>query len=420
MPSCVACNHELPNRKNLIYCPSCGIQSKCKGCGVALERGDAFCVSCGTSAGSGDQHLAITSDSHHAQPLNKLEYRRERKGKDFSESLTTEFTDTVGAAFGSTVLAVVADAHSDKHKIYPIDYAAKAVDNGKISLPVIESSKDGTVVDAIAHDIEPSFQESQNNEERIKKIFALTDDSIRLIENRLKPKNRKDNTHRFIILFLYFNQVVGNKMVDRATIMEHLKKADIYDNNSSTILKEICNSKLRNENGVFSLYPAGIESAHSFIDDIFNPDIPNDLLPCKTGGSRSLKLTSDEKSDHSKKKRKGDAKCPIGEELAERWKVSSDLHIDTTTVQNLAVLKQGIVGLWAIFTLTEGQQNNVSAATLSSFYYSAFGLDVDQSNLSKRLSENVGKGLLIKKNAEFELLPLGMKEAEKIIKKVYD
>jgi hypothetical protein len=96
------------------------------------------------------------------------------------------------------------------------------------------------------------------------------------------------------------------------------------------------------------------------------------------------------------------------------------LRVDTLIVQDLAVLKQGIVGLWAIHRLTEGQHNNVSAATLSSFYYSAFGLDVDQANLSKRLSENVGKGFLIKKNSEFELLPLGMKEAEKIVQKVHE
>jgi hypothetical protein len=418
MPLCPSCNNELPDRKNLIYCPSCGIQSKCKGCGAELEPGDTFCVSCGIAAGSGDRTLVGTADGHNAQPLNKLEYRRESKGKDFSESLTTEFTDTVGAAFGSTVLAVVADAHSDKHKIYPLEYAAKAVDHGKISLPVIESSKDGTVVDAIAHHVEPSSQDSQNHEERIKKIFDLTDDGIRLIENRLKHKNKKDQTHRFIILFLYFNQVIGNNEVDRTFIMDHLKKASIYDGNSSTALKEISNSKLRDENGIFSLYPEGIESAHRFIDDVFNTEIPNNQFPCKAGASRSLKSISDEKGDHSKKKRKSDTKCPIGEELAERWKNSPDLMVvDTVIVKELSVQKQGIVGLWAIHKLSE---NNVSAATLSSFYYSAFGLDIEQSSLSKRLGELNGKGLLIKKNGGFELLSLGIKEAEKIVQKVHE
>jgi hypothetical protein len=296
MPSCAACNYELPNRENLIYCPSCGVRSKCKGCGADPEPGDRFCVSCGTAVGLGDQNLVITTDSRHAQPLNRLEYRRESKGKEFSESLITEFTDTVGAAFGGTILAVVADAHSDKHKTYPLDYAARAVDNGEISLPIIGSSKDGIVVDTIVHHVEPSCQESQNNEERIKKIFTLTDDAIRLVENRLKAKNRKDATHRFVSLFLYFNQTIGNTAVDRAIVMEHLKKADIYDRNSSTVLRSISNSELRDENGMFSLYPAGIESAHGFIDDVFNPDIPNDWFPSKAGGSRNSKLTADEKA----------------------------------------------------------------------------------------------------------------------------
>jgi hypothetical protein len=419
MSSCPACNHELPNRANLVYCPICGAQTKCKACHVDLERGDIFCVSCGTAVGSGEQSMASHVSSNHSQPLNTLEYREESKGR--SRSLVTTFTDVVGTALGGTMLAVITDSHSSTvgaRKTYNPGYEAKAMNNTQLSLPVIPPDIDGIVMDTSAHPISNSH-EYQDDEERLKKVFSGSGEAMRLFDNRLKAKNKKDYSHRLVSLFLYYNQVMGNVEIERSAIIDQLKKAGSYDKNSSTLLKEFSDSEWRDEDGVFSLYPAGIEVAKRFLDEVHDSEIPSEWNPGKSGGNRSLKPTIDEKGEHFIKKRKNDTKCPMGEELAGKWKTSPALSIDTKTVKHLAVAKQGIVGLWAIHRLTEGQQNNISVATLSSFYYFAFGLEVNQANLSKRLGEIVGKGLLIKNNGGFQLLSDGIEEAEKIVQKVH-
>jgi hypothetical protein len=48
---CVRCDLQLPRGRSLRYCPFCGSDQSTRSCGVcgeAIERGWAFCISCGT------------------------------------------------------------------------------------------------------------------------------------------------------------------------------------------------------------------------------------------------------------------------------------------------------------------------------------------------------------------------------------
>jgi hypothetical protein len=406
MLSCPACNHELPNRENLVYCPSCGVQSKCKSCGTVLEAEYMFCIFCGTASSSSAQAISVHEHLNDRQVLNEVEFREESNGRSHSRFLKARFTDVVGAAaLGSHVLEVLADTPSrgESRKTRSSGYEVKpVVDNGQLSLPISAQIEDEMVLDTGVQSI-PISQVNKGDDDRLKDIFRYEGGNIRLVENRLKAKNKQDMARRVIILLLYAHELQGNSKVMRSIITEELQKAKIYDGNTRTLIsKEV---DWMQEEGNLVLRNSGREIAKQYLDDIADSSIPDGWNPSKSGTGKSSKSGSEDLTDGNARRRRSatHAECPVAKELTVKWKSSNQLLADVSILKEYSVVKKGVLGLWAITQISEELDVQVSGYTLASFLYLNFGLHVEKKDLEKRLKEIDGQGNLIKLENGFQL-----------------
>jgi hypothetical protein len=71
-----------------------------------------------------------------------------------------------------------------------------------------------------------------SEESHLSNIFRSSGDSFRLINTRLKQKNKKDFVARVVVLFLYAHELANRNFVSRDDVKKLLEDVKVYDGNA--------------------------------------------------------------------------------------------------------------------------------------------------------------------------------------------
>ena len=421
MQHCPDCQHTLPNREDLFYCPKCLTPLRCKNCKAPLELGAVGCVACGTPVGqtgvtSNGSTQTIDKNGMSNVPINTLEFVETNRG--YSRTLKASVTNEVGTSLGGALLEAITGGRTSigtTKNGHPKGQNIDLDEAQPTSLLDLNQSEDEIIVDApIQHTLAPA--ESRTDAEKLQQIFRYNGDQLHLKETRLKANNKLDAARRLAYLFLYAHELEGRHEIPRTVLNEELKKAGYYATNVVTWISN--SSDLFREEDRVGLQKSGREEAQKVLAEVLDPNIPNNWSLNTGGGTRGAKSNGkgDENTESSPKNgsRKSNSFSQTVKSWADAWK-ALPLEIDKySVIKDRSVAEQGIFSLWAISKVTEESENIVSSYKLSQFLYLAFGIKNDRGNLERCLQEIVGNGSLIKVSRGFQLLPPGIAEAEKM------
>ena len=417
MQHCPACQHILPNREDLFYCPKCRIQLRCKNqeCKALLEPDAEGCVACGTAVGE----AGVTASTSTQTPLNKgirdvpintLKFVETSQGRScsFEASLTNEMGTSLGGAALAAIIGRTSNGHAKGQNIY-------SDETQQLSLLDLNQNQNEVGVDTPSQNILASA-ESRTDAEKLRHIFRYKGDQLRLTETRLKAKSKLDAARRLTYLFLYAHELEGRPEIPRKVLKEELEKAGCYDRNAGSWINN-SPDLLREEDRV-GLQKSGREEAQKVLAEVLDSSIQNKWSLNTGGGTRKAKSNgkSDESADSSTKNgsRKNNGFSQIVESWVTAWKALS-LNIDGfAAIKDRSTSDKGIFGLWAVGKATSEPEQVVSSYMISQFLYLTFGVKVSERNLGRSLGEIAGEGALIKVQGGFKLLSPGITEAEKM------
>ncbi len=423
MQHCPACQHILPNREDLFYCPKCRIQLRCKNqeCKALLEPDAEGCVACGTAVGEAGSTANASTQAIHKNgisntPINTLEFVETSRG--YSRSLKASVTNEVGTSLGGALLEAITGGRASIGTTRNGHAKGQNIDLDEtqpLSLLDLNQSQDELVVDApIQHTL--ASAESRTDAEKLRQIFRYNGDQLRLTETRLKANSKLDAARRLTYLFLYAHELEGRHEIPRKVLKEELKKAGYYDSNAVNWINK--SPDLFREEDRVGLQKPGREEAQKVLAQVLDPNIQSKWSLNTGGGTRGAKSNGqgDESADSSPKNgsRKSNNFSETVESWVTVWKTLS-LNIDGfAAIKDRSTSDKGIFGLWAVGKATSEPEQIVSSYMLAQFLYLAFGVKVSERNLDRSLRDIAGQGGLIKVQGGFKLLSPGITEAEKM------
>lgn len=428
MQQCPACHHNLPDRKDLVYCPKCLTQLWCKNksCKALLELDAVGCVVCGTPIGEAGITTNTSPQTHHINgianlPINTIEFVE--ASKSYSRSFKAALTNEVGTSIGSALITAIGERTSivtsgndraKRQNIHPVE-------TQQLPLFELNQSHDEALVDVSSQHTLASAK-SKSDADKLRQVFRYNGEQLRLMETRLKAHSKLDAASRLTYLFLYAHELEGRPEISRTVLNEELKKVGLYDSNASNWINH--SPELFREEDRVGLQKSGREEAQKILEEVLDSNIPNKWTLNPAGGTRGAKSNTkgDDNSAESSVKngsRKNNGFSKTVESWVTAWK-ALPLSIDRfAAINDCSTLEKGIFGLWAVGKATEDFDLVVSCYMLEQFLYLAFGVKVNQRTLEQNLQENAGKGSLIKVQRGFKLLPSGISEAEKMADRWY-
>lgn len=270
---CIYCSLELPNKAN--FCPKCVKQIICLKCNELLVKDATICIYCGKS---------ITQNSTANTAVNTIEFSENENGRAFKAAFTDSTAGNVVETFASLL--------PNQMKI------------SRKELSIADISEKKIVEDVESIEMSNNREEQSDNLAILEQIFKNKDGKITIHDSRIKANSRRDFTGKLTLLFLYYQELLGNTEVDRKELTALLNTEKLNDGSFRRWLSE-SKSLINNEGTSLSLRPAGKEQAEKIILDFLDSNISN-TWELKSSGKKTkkedAKSTTEGKSKSSKAK----------------------------------------------------------------------------------------------------------------------
>ena len=408
--NCPFCNTSLPLRA--IFCKSCTKQVRCKTCKDLLEPDSLVCISCGTRVGEGENLSVVKEPTKPAliSNMNTLEFDETRSGRSLRATLTDEAVGHLSDPFGMFIAGRITDrTQRSRQPLSPV-FREIITEHDQLPSPVVsESNRQQTDRETVTPN-----QGHSTDKDKLQRVFRREGEQLRLHESRLKATSKLDAGRRLTYLLLYAYESEGRDSVSREDVTEALRKADLFDSNSSRWIGNSPDLYVDDKNAV-SLRQPGQERAREVLEEVFDPEIPN----AWTLGTSKVPASGKPKSGNNGKIKTGSQRKNSRRSLEvdvwlNAWN-EARLAIDGHSVlKDRSLMDRGIFGLYAIRRVAENEGKIVSRGKLSKFLYEAFELKVDERNLSRALESEGAKGKVLKVTGGYQIQPPGVKYAEQM------
>lgn len=429
MLSCFKCQTTLPEHGK--FCPSCGIQVRCKSCQDLLLPNARMCVECGTPV-ENDNSSQPVDGANTAKPnettgiitraVNTLEFEETPKRRYLVTRLTDEAIDSLSnplAAFmGGRVGALGAKNRrtSNQDAVAADDRQQSLLLDGYIE-PTGQDQND-------VIDVEPSVSKPASianaEEKKLKEIFRYKDKTLKLIDSRLKANNQMDFVRRLTFLFLYAHELEGRETVPHKDLVAVLNDARVYDTfgNARNWIKN--SPELLIEADDIGLSVPGRERAREVIAQLLDDKIDGTWTLAnlsRASGAKSSGANAKDGAQGSKSgQRKAGRSSKVETEWIPKWKALK-LNIDgQQLLKDRTNAQIGLFGLWAIRkAMGDDAGKIVSDDLLSKFLYQAFEVKKDSRSLNRALkAKDMKDKVLHVGGTQFQIVSSGMKDAEQM------
>lgn len=274
------------------YCPSCGVQVRCKSCRKVLTLAARFCIECGSATGAQADNVMSTDKPHEETnngQRNIIEFEEDTKGRRFHATVSDNAIEAISHPFSLFLTrgtnlqprrsrANASDAVEEEPLVSGTDFMLE---------PEILDRQAENVGRDVQKKLSPATDE-QLEMQRLKELFRERGGRLRLEEPQLKAKGKLDYTQRLTYLFLYAEERAGNESVPRSTLTTILDDSSVSDGNArSWIAKE---SALVKDGDNVHLNSAGRRAARAYLKEVFTDETQPGWLPGEAGSSRSSKM----------------------------------------------------------------------------------------------------------------------------------
>jgi len=396
--NCPSCGNVLSQRG--YFCASCALQARCKQCNELLEKDARACIMCGTPVGGGAASLVANGTG---PTMNTLELQEDTR----SRSLRISFTDAAIGSIGETVNRLVSDRlapHGHRQMTRVTGLATMAP-----QLPSGAPAEDGQIIDTKPDETKQPAQPA-GDAERMREIFEINGEDVRLEEHRLKADSRLEYARRLTYLFIYAQELAGKKPISYSSVKKMLDAAKVLDNNTRHELSHKMAVEI--EGDTIRLKKEGREKAVQALDEILNP---NHADPGWTpeSASRNAKPGAENKKDSKPTGKVGRKRSNVAEEWAAKWEKHAENVNGHFILKGKTVLDKAVLALWAIHKV-----GGVSASSLyiQRFIALAFSFTEKDRSLETTLTRKNAEEFVIKADGGFKLTPSGTKRAAEMVK----
>jgi hypothetical protein len=413
---CVYCAASLPEQA--IYCATCSRQVRCKKCLGFLIRNGEGCIYCGARIGSGDQASGTTNG--HTVPgraINTFEYEETAKSRKFSG----RFSDRAAALFTaplSPLLATRLNQNQSRDGIGRVD------PRGRQPLALQPPLLNPDNQPPNHSSVQPP-NESESGKDRLAKVFEFVGEQISLIDPRLKATSKLDYGKRLTCLLLFAHQHEGRNRLSRATVVEVLRSASVYDSNILSWIRRT--SDLVHDDSSIGLSVPGREFVRKILDELAGEGSNDGWMPTsqpqrrnrQTEGARNA--GSPDASNKTRQAKSGSPHSPV--HLVKGWVAGWKAHgLDLNvyaSIENKPASDKGIVGLWAVRIATDDGTKKVSPYQLAKFLYEAFEIQVDGRALDRALASAAKSGKRVIRPDDhpvlYQVTPAGAEYAAELV-----
>lgn len=396
---CPSCGKALSERG--YFCASCAVQARCKQCGELLEKDAQACVMCGTTVGAGTPRPAANGGG---SPMNTLELQEDTR----SRSLRISFTDAAIGSIGETVNRLVSD------KLAPHGPRTLKTLGGPAAmapqLPAGEPSEAGQIIDAKPDDGKPS-QQPTGDAERIREIFEIKGEDVRLEEHRLKADSRLEYARRITYLFIYAQELAGKKPISYASVKKLLEASKVLDTNTRHELAHKMAVEI--DGDTIRLKKEGREKAVQALDEILNPNHPDPGWTPEGHTGKPRGTGADNKKETKATGKVGRKRSNVAEEWAAKWEKHSDNVNGHFILKDKTLLDKAVLALWAIH---KAGGASASARYVQRFIASAFSFNEKERSIDVTLQRKNAQEFVIKADGGYKLTPSGTKRAADMVK----
>ena len=395
---CPACGKALSERG--YFCATCAVQVRCKQCSELLEKDAQACVMCGTTVGAGTVNPAANGSG---SPMNTLELQEDMR----SRSLRISFTDAAIGSIGETVNRLVSDKLGSNGP-RPIRTPGGPVATTP-QLPAGAPSEAGRIINAKPDDGEPSPQPT-GDAERIREIFEINGDDVRLEEHRLKADSRLEYARRITYLFIYAQELAGKKPITYTSVKKLLDFSKVLDTNTRHELAHKMAVEI--DGDTIRLKKEGREKAVQALDEILDP---SHLDPGWTpeGQSRNSRAGGENKKETKTTGKVGRKRSNAAEEWATKWEKHAENVNGHFILKDKSLLDKGVLALWAIHKVGGA---SASARYVQRFIASAFSFNEKERSIDAALQRKNAHEFVIKADGGYKLTPSGTKRATEMVK----
>ncbi len=278
MTVCYSCKNELPERG--LHCPNCGTRTKCGQCRSLLEPGDQFCVDCGAAVDSPGQSNGSSQSEKSDGNFNVITYNEDTRSRSFNAKLSDKAfekgSDVLGFFLANRMENPVRRVRQPNSGDDALDVQGNlpGIDEDTIEMGPVNLSQ------LSAQKSLPAGSEGS----LLSNIFRSSGDSFRLINTRLKQKNKSDFVARVTVLFLYAHKIAERNFVPRDDIRKLLEDAKVYDGNARNWLGG--NDYISREGSDIELSVPGEEFAKEVLIQFADPNIDTPWAVGTKGKSR--------------------------------------------------------------------------------------------------------------------------------------
>jgi hypothetical protein len=390
---CPSCSHLLSERG--YFCASCAVQVRCKQCNELLEKEARACVMCGTAVGAGTVSPSVNGN---ASPMNTLELQEDTR----SRSLRISFTDAAIGSIGGTVNHLVSDKLAS-HGPRPFKPAGGPTVLSPL-LPAGEVSDGSQVIESAT--LDPKTPSPVTGDaERMREIFEMDGEDIRLEEHRLKADSRLEYARRLTYLFIYSQELAGKKPIAYASVKKILEASKVLDTNTRHELSHKMAVEI--DGDTIRLKKEGREKAVLALDEISNPNHPDPGWTPESH-SRSPKAGAENKKDTKPGGKAGRKRSNVAEEWAAKWEKHTENVNGHFILKGKTVLDKAVLALWAIHKVGG---NSASSLYIQRFIAVAFSFNEKERSLDTTLQRKNAQEFIIKADGGYKLTPSGTKRA---------
>jgi hypothetical protein len=396
---CPSCSFLLSERG--YFCASCAVQVRCKQCNELLEKDARACVMCGTATGMG---AASPNVNGNKSPMNTVELQEDTR----SRSLRISFTDAAIGSIGETVNQLVSDKFAP-HGPRPLRPSGSSA----AMSPLLSAGelRDGAQIIDRKQIAEPKLSSPVTGDaERMREIFEMDGEDIRLEEHRLKADSRLEYARRLTYLFIYSQELAGKKPIAYASVKKILEASKVLDNNTRHELSHKMAVEI--DGDTIRLKKEGREKAVQALDEVLNPNHPD---PGWTPEShaRNPKAGGENKKDTKPTGKVGRKRSNVAEEWAAKWEKHGENVNGHFILKGKTVLDKAVLALWAIHKVGG---SSASCLYIQRFIAVAFSFNEKERSLDTTFQRENAHEFVIKADGGYKLTPSGTKRAAEMAK----
>lgn len=265
---CQFCGQDLPEGAK--FCYKCKKQIACLICGAKIESEATICVFCGNTVG------AVKGNPG----PNTIRYTETESGRSFEAVFSDGTASNVAAVFSR----FIPELNANTRTVY------------------VGETKEMQARQAIEYHDEAKVV-PQNRLKDIDKLFSVKDDSIQLVEKRLKGVSKIDQQGRACLLFLLYYHEHGMDAATREQINAFLSAEGLYDNHVTQWLSQHSSFFVVRDN-TFTLSRGGLQIAEQYLSEALDDSIDQKwnhgtaVTPSGRGKNKSvIGLSSNKSSD---------------------------------------------------------------------------------------------------------------------------